>query len=193
MFERLKKAHFSSFMTAMIAAILGLLFVIFPASMIVTITRLVGFVVATAGLLLLIRALTDWNRYMVLVITGIVIMGFGLWIFFYPDPITRFVPIIIGLMLIMHGVDTVRIATAGKKVEMNHWTLGMVSGLLSIVLGVVAIVCSRFFRDTIIVLLGIMLIYDGVSSMIVTGRFTRAERDVVDSTAHSVDDTDDVV
>ena len=47
MFERLKKAHFSSFMTAMIAAILGLLFVIFPASMIVTITRLVGFVVAT--------------------------------------------------------------------------------------------------------------------------------------------------
>ena len=35
--------------------------------------------------------------------------------------------------------------------------------------------------------------FDGVSSMIVTGRFTRAERDVVDSTAHSVDDTDDFV
>ena len=73
---------------------------------------------------------------------------------------------------------------------------GFMNGYKGLIYGDYRMLTSKDFSGILTrggTILGIMLIYDGVSSMIVTGRFTRAERDVVDSTAHSVDDTDDFV
>ncbi|MDD6667040.1 MAG: DUF308 domain-containing protein [Lachnospiraceae bacterium] len=184
--EKLKEIHFSSMTVAILTIILGILMIAFRSGMLYALARIIGAVIAIVGIVQLIRNLTDDAHILGLTVLYIVITALGLWMLAFPKPITNFIPIVIGIFIIFHGADTIRMSLRGKEVKAPKWGLMLFSGVLSILIGLICIVRSEWFLSAGMVLLGILLIYDGVSALFVTGKVSSLER-VVDSTAKDLD------
>jgi uncharacterized membrane protein HdeD (DUF308 family) len=124
---------------------------------------------------------------------AICILIFGAWVFIDPDPISKFIPVVLGILLAVHGVDTIATSLAGKKAELGSWAPLMILGIISVAGGFFAIFCAGWIRNGFMVVLGIILVYDGVTSLLVHGKVARAEKDIIDVESNDIDDTDDFV
>jgi uncharacterized membrane protein HdeD (DUF308 family) len=184
--EKLKEIHFSNMMVAILTIILGILMIAFRSGMLYALARVIGVVIAVVGIVQLIRNLTDEMHPLGLTVLYIVITALGFWMLAFPRPITNFIPIVIGIFIIFHGADTIRMAMRGKEVNAPKWGAMLFSGILSVVIGLICVIRSDWFLSAGMVLLGILLIYDGVSALFVTGKVRSAER-IIDSTAKDLD------
>lgn len=184
--EKLKEIHFSNMMVAVLTILLGILMIVFRSGVIYTLARLIGIAIAVIGLVQLIRTLTDEVHNMGLTVLYIVVTALGLWMMAFPRPIANFIPIVIGIFLIFHGADTIHTAWRGKEIGASKWGLMLGTGVISAIIGVICVIRSEWFLSAGMVLLGILLIYDGISSLFVTGKVTSFER-VIDSTAKDLD------
>ncbi|HAN50933.1 MAG TPA: hypothetical protein DCP96_04420 [Lachnospiraceae bacterium] len=189
--EKVKQIRFSGLVTAVLVIAAGILMMIFQDQMIYMLARVIGAVVALVGILQLIRGLTDHEHSPILLSVSAVITAFGLWMLFFPGPISKFIPIVLGVLLVIHGIDTVSTAWTGKRLETSRWILMLLSGIISIVLGAVCILKANWLLKAGMIVLGIMLVYDGVSALVVNGRVAHAQR-VIDSTARDIDEDEEV-
>jgi uncharacterized membrane protein HdeD (DUF308 family) len=185
-----KQNRIYSIITALLVIVGGILFVVWPGQMIITFTKVIGGAIAFIGVMQLIRNLTADAKNPILLTIAILIMLFGLWVFFYPDAVTRFIPTMLGILLIVHGLDTIMTALAGKNVSLSNWNVLLFMGVLTVVGGILCIVLSGWIRDAGMILLGVFLIYDGFSSLFVTGKVSHAESKYIDSNIIIEDDED---
>ena len=68
-----------------------------------------------------------------LIAMAVICLVFGIWIFADPDPISKFIPYVISILLIVHGATTIGAAANGKAIGMDDWGLLMLLGILSVV------------------------------------------------------------
>jgi len=180
-----------SLLTALLVIVVGVLLLIWPGKMIITFTKVIGGAVGVIGLLQLIRSLTDEIRNPLKTSFAVCILVFGVWVFAFPDAVTRFIPIMLGILLIVHGVDTIFTAISAKQFEYERWIPLFVLGVLTVLGGGACIVLSDWIRNAGMILLGIVLIYDGISSLFVTGKVYKVEKDYIDADFREIDDDDE--
>lgn len=120
-------------------------------------------------------------------------MLLGVWIFITPESIATLVPIVIGVVLLVHGLRDFQMASEAKQSGSERWMLLFLLALLNCVFGVVCI-CDSFGVISVAVrVLGIALVYDGVSNMIIVHHTVQAVKyaaekiEPVDVEAHIVD------
>lgn len=183
-----RKFSLSSVMSSIIGIVLGVFFVMKPGAVAITVTRVIGILILIFGAVSLITELIDSDRNAFLIAMAVICLGFGIWIFADPDPISKFIPYVISILLFVHGATTIGAAASGKAMGMDDWGLLMLLGILSVVAGAAGIVLAGAVRNLIMVILGIMLIYDGVSSMIVHGKVSHAAKEtVIDTEGRDLD------
>ena len=189
----LKSFRLNSILTSFLVIALGILLIAWPGETIIMFIKVMGAFVVVVGILQLIRGITADNRSPIEISVAVCILIFGAWIFLFPDPISKFVPVVLGVLLAVHGADTIATAVTGKKAEIGDWVALMVLGIISIAGGIFAILCSGWIRNGFMIVLGIILIYDGVTSLLVQGKVAKAEKDIIDIDSQDIDDTDDFV
>ena len=189
--ERQKTNRGYSLLTALLVIIVGVLLLIWPGTMIITFTKIIGGAVAAIGLLQLIRSLTESIRNPLKTSFAVCILVFGLWVFMFPDAVSRFIPIMLGILLIVHGVDTIFTAFSARQFEYDRWVTLFVLGILTVLGGGACIVLSDWIRDAGMIMLGIVLIYDGLSSLFVNGKVSKVEKDYIDADFREIDDDDE--
>jgi len=100
------------------------------------------------------------------------------------------IPMVIGVVLVVSGIQELSLAITAKNVDASKWGWMVAGAALTILFGILCI-CVAFNIVTIAMrLLGLFLIYDGVSSMLMVHHVNVAER-VVDSTITKEEDVDD--
>ena len=188
------KANYT--ISAVVCVLLGLVLVIWPGATSQIICMLLGGVLLAYGVLQIAIYLLNRERTIILqgmMILGIVFAVLGLWILLKPEMIMMAVPVIVGVLIAIHGLHNVVQAFALKKDGYESWWLAFLMGLLTLIFGSVLIYNPFRAIELVARMIGIFLIYDGVSDIWILSRVFKVRRDkerIIDAKFVNIEDED---
>ena len=143
-------------------------------------STLLGSMLLIYGLAQVVLYLINKERTMLsqgMMVFGIVLSVIGIWILTSPEMIIMAVPVIVGVLIVIHGVHNVVQAIALKKDGYDRWWLAFLFGALTVVLGGILVYNPFEVAETVVRFIGIFLIYDGVSDIWILSRVFKVKRD----------------
>lgn len=172
------KANYT--ISAGLCTLLGLVLLIWPGTTMRIVCTLLGGMLLIYGLVQMILYLINKERTMLsqgMMVFGIVLAVIGIWILTSPEMIIMAVPVIVGVLIVIHGVHNVVQAIALKKDGYDRWWLAFLFGALTVVLGGILVYNPFEVAETVVRFIGIFLIYDGVSDIWILSRVFKVKRD----------------
>ncbi len=172
------KANYT--ISAGLCTLLGLVLLIWPGTTMRIVCTLLGGMLLIYGLVQMVLYLINKERTMLsqgMMVFGIVLAVIGIWILTSPEMIIMAVPVIVGVLIVIHGVHNVVQAIALKKDSYDRWWLAFLFGALTVVLGGILVYNPFEVAETVVRFIGIFLIYDGVSDIWILSRVFKVKRD----------------
>ena len=169
----LRKMKANAVVSSLLCVVLGLVLVIWPGMSMQIVCSAIGVVLILTGIMKIIEyfAVKDGSLYeQTNLIMGIIFTVVGIWIAVKPDKVLAIIPIIVGIIIALHGARNMQQAVTLCKDQYDKWWIALILGLLTVGFGVL-LICKPFVAlDTVVMLIGIFLIYDGVSNIWIVSR-----------------------
>jgi uncharacterized membrane protein HdeD (DUF308 family) len=108
------------------------------------------------------------------ILTGVL----GIWIITTPSLITRIVPIIFGIVLVIYGMVHVKLAFELKEKYYSYWWVALILVAINFLLASLLFLDPFQASSTLILAIGISLIYNGISSLWILSRISKAQREI---------------
>lgn len=179
--------------SALLCAVLGLVLLIWPGTTTQIVCMLLGIVLFAYGAIQIVLYLFNKERTIVsqgMLVLGIIFAVIGGWILLRPEMIIMAVPVIVGVLIVIHGLHNATQAFALKKGGYEKWWVAFLLGILTVVLGGILIFNPFQVVNTVVRLIGIFLIYDGLSDVWILSRVFKVKKEserVIDVEAVEVD------
>ena len=169
----LKKLKTNVVISAALCILLGIVLVVWPGLSMQIVCTAIGAVLLIGGGVRLAAYFTakDGSVYSQMnLIMGIILAVVGIWILLQPDKVLAIIPIIVGIVIALHGVNNLQQAITLCKEQYDKWWVALILGLLTVGFGVLLIFKPFAALDTAVRLIGVFLIYDGVSDIWIVSR-----------------------
>lgn len=180
-FKRIKT---NSILTALLYSALGLVLLIRPDLSISVLCTALGVILLICGLVDVSVFLTnrDGSLYSAFhLIAGVVLAALGLWIMTRPTLIISVIPRIIGALICIHGVCDIADAMTLRRSGSHRWNTALILAVLTLILGGILVIRPFGVLTTAVRVIGIFLLYDGISDLWITacvsGAVRQARRD----------------
>ena len=181
-------------LSAVICVILGIVLLVWPGQSTQEVCMVLGIVLGGFGLIQIILYLATKEKTMVshsMMMLGVVLAVIGGWIVLKPETIIKAVPMIVGILIVIHGFHNAVQAIDLKKMQYDNWWVALLLSLLTVALGVV-LICNPFtIVDTVVRIIGAFLVYDGLSDMWILSRVFKTKKNrekIIDTDAVIVDE-----
>lgn len=180
--------------SALICVVLGLILLIWPGTTTQIVCMLLGVVLLAYGVLQIGIYLLTKERNIIsqgMLLLGIIFSVIGVWILLKPEMIIMAVPVIVGVLIVVHAIHNITQALSLKRDGYERWWVAFVLGIVTAAFGLVLIFKPFSVVDTVVRLIGIFLIYDGLSDMWIISRVFKAKKDaekIVDATFVDIED-----
>lgn len=185
----LKKVKANVVVSSFLCVVLGIVLVIWPGLSMQIVCIAVGVVLVLGGAIRLAGFFTnrDGSMYSQLnLITGIIFIAVGVWIIFKPENVLKIIPIIVGIVIVVHGINNLQQAVELCKGQYDKWWIALILGILTIGFGVL-LICRPFAAlDTVVMMIGIFLIYDGLSNIWIVSRIAKSVK-ILKQEAEAID------
>lgn len=179
MIEKLKNIKLHVTFSALMSIIIGILLVIYKGGVITAAVKVIGVLLVLVGITMVVTAIfSAISSYFGMAIGGIVGV-IGIWMFVNPEPAVEFIPMVFGVILVVHGLQDLSMAWEIKRVAGKGIGFAIGFGTLNIILGAVCILMAFKIVNIFVWLIGIMLIVEGVCDCFVVHKVNRANKDVV--------------
>lgn len=169
----LKKLKTNVVISAALCILLGIVLVVWPDLSMQIVCTAIGAVLLIGGGVRLAAYFMakDGSVYAQMnLIMGIVLAVVGVWILLQPDKVLAIIPIIVGIVIALHGINNLQQAVSLCKEQYDKWWIALILGLLTVGFGVL-LICKPFAAlDTAVMMIGIFLIYDGISDIWIVSR-----------------------
>ena len=169
----LKKIKTNVVVSSALCVILGLVLVFRPGLSMRLVCTAVGVVLIVSGVMRMIDYFTagDGSLYsQANLIFGIILAVVGVWIVMRPDKVMAIIPIIVGIVIAIHGLHNLQQALELWRDKYDRGWAGLILGVLTVGFGVL-LICRPFAAiDTVVMLIGFFLIYDGLSNVWIVSR-----------------------
>ena len=149
----LKKIKANMIVSSLLCVLLGLVLVLRPGLSVRIVCTAVGIVLILSG----VTRIIDWfcardgSMYA-------------------PDKVLAIIPIIVGIVIGMHGLNNLKQAIELWRDKYDKWWVAFILGALTVGLGVL-LICRPFAAiDTVVMLIGFFMIYDGLSNIWIVTR-----------------------
>lgn len=175
----LKKIKANVVVSALMCIVLGVILVVWPGLTVRAVCMTIGFVLVASGVNRLCGFLFggDSSIYSRMnLITGVIITLIGAWILFQPDKIIAMIPILVGIIVIIHGISDLQQTVTLCQNRYDKWWVALLLGLITIGFGVLLIFNPFAAVDTLVMFIGIFLIYDGVSDIWIVSRVSHVAK-----------------
>lgn len=120
-------------------------------------------------------------------VLGAAVLFIGIWVLLDPGVVASMVPVVIGVILIFHGVKAVTVALESRQYGDSRWIVGVILAAISLLLGALCILNAFHLMKMAFAGIGIALIYNGASNIWLAVRTNKAAK-----TYHMEHDTIDV-
>ncbi|SEK94973.1 Uncharacterized membrane protein HdeD, DUF308 family [Pseudobutyrivibrio ruminis] len=180
--EKIKSLRLNITISALISVIIGIMLLIFPEKSLITISRVIACIIILAGVSVIISQIYEFGMNALGIVIGAILAIIGVWIFRAPGSIVSIIPIAIGVILAVHGVQDLGMAIEATKAHAPRTWLAFLIAVLNIILGVVCIAAAFKVVEVTVQIIGIMLIYDGLTDFGIVHKVRKATGSVVDGT-----------
>lgn len=189
----LREQRRSSVLVALATIVLGLGLVVWPDRSVSLMCSLLGGALLIFGLLYIIGWFSSKRRAgspAVMVIPGVVLAGLGVWLMTSSESVITLIQYVFGAMILFHGVLDLQgaISLAGRRYA--RWWLDLLLAVLTLGLGALILINPFGTFAALVMLIGVSLVYDGVSDLLLIGRLSRAFRDIEQAVQGDVIETE---
>lgn len=174
--DRIKKVKIDMILSALLCTAMGVILLIWPDKTIDMFCK-----VLAAGLMLI--GIVNISSYFLNKrihpfggVLGAIVLLVGVWIFGHPGSIISLIPIVIGVMLCVHGIQDVKLAFETKSNRYEKWWSVLLLAIISMVLGVLCIVHAFGMVALALQFIGAALIYDGITDLWIASQAIRSAR-----------------
>ena len=107
-----------------------------------------------------------------MLISGIICVVAGIIFLFSPGVLITFLPMLIGIGLIVDSIGNIRLALGAKKDGYDSWKTGMALSVIKLIFGIVVLFSP--FRSAVLFMriIGAMLIYSGIMNIYNSRKFS---------------------
>lgn len=172
-FQRIKA---DMILSAILCTGLGIVIFLWPAETIDIFCRVLAAGLMIMGAVELISYFTDRLVHPFSGILGLIVVLIGIWIFIKPESIVSLVPIVIGVILLFHGIQDLKLAIETKRNGYVNWWIMLIMAVISLVFGVVCILNAFGMVKLVLQIVGIALIYDGVTDLWIVTKAVRTAK-----------------
>ena len=175
--QRLKR---SSLLTSMIWCVLGVVLLVWTELSARILCYALGGVLVVHGIAQIVPALRSEERepgVMLELLIGIAVMLCGAWAIFWPDAAGRLIPVILGVITLIHGLEELLLVLRMRK----SGAVGVPTAfaVVTVALGALLIWRPDFLAMALLQVTGLCLLFDGAVRAWMFRVFARIE-DVVD-------------
>ncbi len=187
--EKIKDLRLNVTVSAVISVIIGVLLLVFPDESLVTISRVIAAIIIIAGVSIVVSQLVEFNKNLLGVTVGGILLIIGIWIYRAPGAVVSIIPIAIGVILVVHGMQDLGMAFEVSKTKASRRWLPFVLAVLNILLGIICICRAFNVVEFAVRLIGVMLIFDGLADIGIVHKVRKATKvNVIDSEIISEED-----
>lgn len=172
----LKRIKADYIMSSVLTIALGVVFIVFRAGILDLIGSVFAIILVTVGLLYVGSYFLGLMSNNFSIVMGLIVLAIGIWFLVQPRAVSGLIPILIGMVLMFHGIRGMLEAVASKNYGSKTWKLGMLFATISVVIGIICVVDAFGIMENAVAVVGIFLIYNGISNIFIAGGSTRAER-----------------
>lgn len=181
MYQFLKGLKMNYVLSAVFCILFGFMLVIWPDVSIQAVCIGLGVVLALSGVVNLVTYFVERDgRFVsrISLLAGIVLTVVGGWIIIKPEVLIMIVPVIVGVIVTVHGVHNLMQALELFRNQYSKWWVALLLGIVTAGLGIL-LICNPFEAvSTVVMLIGIFLIYDGISDIWIVSRVSKAAKDI---------------
>lgn len=164
--EGMKKNYFIS---AILTIALGAVLVIWPDWSGRILCYLLGAALILMGgiqLIVCIRAerIGFYSKFSMLM--NIILILLGVWVCIRPDTVLSLVPVIIGIVMLIHGCMDLQFTMGIKHAGSGKWWIALIFALVTLTLGVFLVMHPFLAFEITMLIIGIGLLYDGISDLV---------------------------
>lgn len=176
MMDTIKRIKLDMFLSALICVALGVVLLIWPAETIDLFCKILAAGLIVIGIVNISSYFINKNLHPFGAVLGPIVLLVGVWIFARPESIVSLVPIVIGVMLCVHGVQDMKLSFESKANGYEKWWSMLLIALISLIFGVLCIVNAFGIVTLALQFIGVALIYDGLTDIWVASRAIRVAR-----------------
>ncbi len=172
------KANYT--ISAILCVLLGLVLIIWPGTTTQIVCMSLGIVLLAYGIIQIAIYLFNRERTIIsqgMMLLGIVFAVIGTWILLKPEMIIMAVPVIVGVLIVIHGLHNIVQAIALQKDRYERWWVALIFGLLTVIFGGILIYNPFEAVELVVRLIGVFLIYDGLSDIWILSRVSKVKKD----------------
>lgn len=174
--ETMKRIKADIILSALVCVALGAVLLIWPAETIDIFCKVLAVGLVIMGVVDLVSYFTNRSMHPFAGALGLIVTLVGIWIFVRPESIVSLIPIVIGVILFVHGVQDLKLALETKDNGYEKWWIMLIIAAISLVFGVFCIANAFIVVKWALQFIGIALIYDGISDLWVASRAIRTAR-----------------
>ena len=159
------KVKTGKIISAVAMILIGLFLVISPLGMLAKAIRIIGWVMGLIGIVCGAIYLFAHVRIFPLLVTTIIMLMLGILFISKPYTIISKLPLFAGIPVIIWGIGYLFTAYELKQGGAPRGTAGIVAAVLTIFLGILIIANPFSTMSTLVRVIGIIVIYNGISSL----------------------------
>lgn len=175
MAEILKRLKWNTVVMALLVIILGLTLILYPEIAAATICLIVGWGLFAGGIVSGVLYLVGHRRgfefgEMIFIIGE---LALGLFVILNTETIIRFLEILFAFILIIHGSIDRKEAEKARQYGDERWWVILLCGMLKAIFCILIIWNPFSWTSMLIRVIGIALVYDGISDLIIIARISK--------------------
>lgn len=171
------KAAATAVISSLVYIVLGVVMILSPAKTSTALCYILGAAMTVYGLFNIITFFANKeSSFGFELIIGIIAVAFGIFFLISPQSILGMLAVIIGILIIVDSAIDIKRAVQLKALGARYWWISMILSIAVIIFGAVTIIFPTFFQSVIMIVLGITLVYEGFSALILIitiGRYSK--------------------
>lgn len=197
MINYFKKMKANDLISSLVFVVIGLVLLIWPGTSTQVVCMVLGGVLLAYGVIQIVMYLFAKEKTLYhqgMLILGIILSVIGAWILLKPEMIIAAVPVIMGIIIVMHGVHNIVQGLQLKGMDYEKWWIAFALGIVTVALGSILIYNPFSVVNTVVRVIGAFLIYDGISRIWIVSRVSKSKKlkeKIVDVEAVIVDDVEE--
>lgn len=149
--------------------VIGLLLALWPGHVMTTALKILGIALLVGGGLMIFSWYNGRSRdsSVITLSEGIVLAIVGLVVLVAPKFLISIVPFVVGALITLNGIFNLAQAFDQRKAAYDRWTVSLAMAILTIVLGILIMFDPFSTMEMLVVAIGVIIIYNGVSNLLI--------------------------
>ena len=152
-------------LSSLLCVLLGVVLIVWRQQTIDVIGTVLALICIVTGTAYLCGFFIGHMQNILSAIMGGIVILIGVWILLQPSFVLILIPIVIGVLLLTHGIRGIVESVSLKRFGYGSWAVGLVFSIISMALGVVCIFNAFGVLELEVVIIGISLIYNGLTNL----------------------------